>query len=164
MLFLRLRALLSPEKWRSNSIILLGIPNRFLRGSRASGNCIPFFLKGELIMDLEGVFCSKTRMRILKLLFQFRQLNTSCIAQRLGTNYTTTIRSIMLLQKVLQPQIKIVRKKLFFKSGYLIQNLRMLCLPALAMLMMTKSAIKININSSLLIIPKNGTAHSSGGG
>jgi predicted ArsR family transcriptional regulator len=50
-------------------------------------------------MDLEDVFCSKTRMRILKLLFQYGQLNTSGIAQRLGTNYETAIRHLSLLEK-----------------------------------------------------------------
>ena len=50
-------------------------------------------------MDLEDVFCSKIRMRILKLLFQFGQLNTSSIAQRLGTNYATAIRNLTLLKE-----------------------------------------------------------------
>jgi len=38
-------------------------------------------------------------MRILKLLFQYGQLNTSGIAQRLGTNYETAIRHLSLLEK-----------------------------------------------------------------
>jgi DNA-binding transcriptional ArsR family regulator len=38
-------------------------------------------------------------MRILKLLFQYGQLNTSSIAQRLGTNYETAIRHLSLLEK-----------------------------------------------------------------
>ena len=50
-------------------------------------------------MDLEDVFCSKTRMKTLKLLFQCGQLNTSSIAQRLGTNYKTAIRHLSLLEK-----------------------------------------------------------------
>lgn len=50
-------------------------------------------------MDLEEVFCSKIRMRILKLLFKLGQLNTSDLAHRLGTNYATTLRHLMLLEK-----------------------------------------------------------------
>jgi DNA-binding transcriptional ArsR family regulator len=50
-------------------------------------------------MDLEDVFCSKTRMKILKLLFKLRQLNISDIAHRLGTNYATTLRHLVLLEK-----------------------------------------------------------------
>jgi len=38
-------------------------------------------------------------MKILKLLFQFGQLNTSGIAQRLGTNYGITMRHLSLLEK-----------------------------------------------------------------
>jgi predicted ArsR family transcriptional regulator len=50
-------------------------------------------------LELEDVFCSKTRMKILKLLFQCGQINTSSIAQRLGTNYETAIRHLSLLEK-----------------------------------------------------------------
>ena len=38
-------------------------------------------------------------MRILKLLFQYGQLNTSSVAKRLGTNYETAIRHLSLLEK-----------------------------------------------------------------
>jgi DNA-binding transcriptional ArsR family regulator len=38
-------------------------------------------------------------MKILKLLFQYGQLNTSRIAQRLGTNYETALRHLSLLEK-----------------------------------------------------------------
>jgi DNA-binding transcriptional ArsR family regulator len=50
-------------------------------------------------MDVEDVFCSKTRMTILKLLFKLGQLNTSDLAHRLGTNYATTIRHLVLLEE-----------------------------------------------------------------
>jgi DNA-binding transcriptional ArsR family regulator len=50
-------------------------------------------------MDLEDVFCSKTRMKILKLLFQLGQLNTSDLARRLGTNYAATLHHLGLLEK-----------------------------------------------------------------
>jgi DNA-binding transcriptional ArsR family regulator len=49
-------------------------------------------------MNLEDVFCSKTRMKILKLLFKFGQLNTSDLARRLGTNYGTTLWHLALLE------------------------------------------------------------------
>jgi DNA-binding transcriptional ArsR family regulator len=50
-------------------------------------------------MHLEDVFCSKTRMRILRLLFQLGQLNTSDLAHRLGANYETTLGHLVLLEK-----------------------------------------------------------------
>jgi DNA-binding transcriptional ArsR family regulator len=49
-------------------------------------------------MDVEDVFCSKTRMKILKLLFKLGQVNTSDLAHRLGTNYATTIKHLVLLE------------------------------------------------------------------
>ncbi len=50
-------------------------------------------------MDFEDVFCSKTRMKILKLLLTYGQLNTSTIARRLKANYETAMRHLTLLQK-----------------------------------------------------------------
>jgi DNA-binding transcriptional ArsR family regulator len=50
-------------------------------------------------MELEDVFCSKTRMKLLKLLFKFGQLNTSDLAHRLGANYETTLRHLTLFEK-----------------------------------------------------------------
>jgi DNA-binding transcriptional ArsR family regulator len=50
-------------------------------------------------MDLEEVFCSKTRMKILKLLFKLGQLNTTDLAHRLGANYATTLRNLILLER-----------------------------------------------------------------
>jgi DNA-binding transcriptional ArsR family regulator len=50
-------------------------------------------------LDVEDVFCSKTRMKILKLLSKYGQLNTSSLAQRLGTNYATTLKHLSLLKK-----------------------------------------------------------------
>jgi DNA-binding transcriptional ArsR family regulator len=50
-------------------------------------------------MDIEAVFCSKTRTKILKLLFKFGQLNTSDLAHRLGANYETTLRHLALLEE-----------------------------------------------------------------
>jgi DNA-binding transcriptional ArsR family regulator len=38
-------------------------------------------------------------MRVLKLLFQCGQLNTSSVARRLGTNYETAIRHLALLEE-----------------------------------------------------------------
>ena len=49
-------------------------------------------------MNLD-VFCSKTRMKILKLLFRFGQLNTSETAKRIGANYEKALRNLQLLEK-----------------------------------------------------------------
>ena len=50
------------------------------------------------MLDLEDVFCSKTRMKILKLLSSLGQLNTSQIARKLGVNYATTVAHLSLLK------------------------------------------------------------------
>jgi DNA-binding transcriptional ArsR family regulator len=50
-------------------------------------------------MDLEDVFCSKVRMKILKLLFRLGQLNTSDLAKRVGTNYASALQHLALLEK-----------------------------------------------------------------
>jgi DNA-binding transcriptional ArsR family regulator len=49
-------------------------------------------------MELEEVFSSKTRMKILKLLFQLGQLNVSDIARRIKMNYTATDEHLRLLE------------------------------------------------------------------
>lgn len=49
-------------------------------------------------MDVEDVFCSRLRMRILKLLVQIGELNVSQIARRLGVNYETTFGHLQLLE------------------------------------------------------------------
>jgi DNA-binding transcriptional ArsR family regulator len=49
-------------------------------------------------MELEEVFSSKTRMKILKLLFQLGQLNVSDIARRIKMNYTATDQHLRLLE------------------------------------------------------------------
>jgi DNA-binding transcriptional ArsR family regulator len=50
-------------------------------------------------LNLEDVFTSKTRIKILKLLFKLGQLNASELAHRLGANYETTLRHLSLLEK-----------------------------------------------------------------
>jgi DNA-binding transcriptional ArsR family regulator len=50
-------------------------------------------------MELEDVFCSKVRLKLLKLLFELRQLNTSDLAQRVGTNYASALKHLELLEK-----------------------------------------------------------------
>jgi predicted ArsR family transcriptional regulator len=50
-------------------------------------------------LDLEDVFCSKIRMRVLKLLFIYGQMNTSDIAERLKVNYKLALGHLELLEK-----------------------------------------------------------------
>jgi DNA-binding transcriptional ArsR family regulator len=50
-------------------------------------------------MDLEDVFCSKLRMKILKLLYKLRQLKTVDFQKRLGASYTITMQHLTLLEK-----------------------------------------------------------------
>jgi DNA-binding transcriptional ArsR family regulator len=49
-------------------------------------------------MDIELVFNSKPRIKILKILVQVGQLNTSQIAHRVGINYRTTSNHLKLLE------------------------------------------------------------------
>jgi DNA-binding transcriptional ArsR family regulator len=50
-------------------------------------------------MYLEEVFCSKVRMKILKLLYQLGQLKTSDLQKRLGASYTVTMQHLTVLEK-----------------------------------------------------------------
>ena len=49
-------------------------------------------------MDLEQVFSSKSRMKILKLIYQLGQLNVSDVARRLKLNYASTSGHLKLLE------------------------------------------------------------------
>ena len=50
-------------------------------------------------MELEDVFCSKLRMKILKLLYKLRQMKTLDFQKRLGASYTITMQHLTLLEK-----------------------------------------------------------------
>jgi DNA-binding transcriptional ArsR family regulator len=54
--------------------------------------------KGKSIMQVEEVFSSKPRMKILKLIARLGSLNVSDIARRINLNYTTTNRHLKLLE------------------------------------------------------------------
>jgi DNA-binding transcriptional ArsR family regulator len=97
MLFRSLVDLLSPEKSRSSTHNLLVIPPRFLSGKQVPIKLSFFSPLGEPTLNLEDVFCSKTRMKTLKLLFQYGQLNTSDIMRKLGVNYKITVEHLELL-------------------------------------------------------------------
>ena len=49
-------------------------------------------------MDVEDVFSSKLRMKILKILVPVGELNVSEIARRLGVNYNTTSKHLNVLE------------------------------------------------------------------
>lgn len=49
-------------------------------------------------MEIEDVFSSKPRMKILKLLSRLGTLNVSEIAKRIGLNYTSTNEHLQLLE------------------------------------------------------------------
>jgi predicted transcriptional regulator len=49
-------------------------------------------------MDIEDVFCSKLRIKILKILMQIGELNVSEIARRLGVNYNTINKHLKVLE------------------------------------------------------------------
>jgi DNA-binding transcriptional ArsR family regulator len=49
-------------------------------------------------MEIEEVFSSRPRMKILKLLSRLGTLNVSDIAKRIGLNYTSTNEHLQLLE------------------------------------------------------------------
>ncbi len=49
-------------------------------------------------MELEEVFSSKSRMKILKLIYQLGQLNVSDVARRLKLNFTSTSEHLKVLE------------------------------------------------------------------
>ena len=49
-------------------------------------------------MELEEVFSSKLRIKILKLIYQLGSLNVSDIARRLKSNFTATSESLKILE------------------------------------------------------------------
>jgi DNA-binding transcriptional ArsR family regulator len=58
-------------------------------------------------MEIEEVFSSKPRMKILKLIARLGELNVSDIARRIGVNFTTTSRHLKVLEDegVLQQRV-----------------------------------------------------------
>jgi DNA-binding transcriptional ArsR family regulator len=49
-------------------------------------------------MELEAVFSSKSRMKILKLIYKLGQLNVSDVARRLKLNYASTSKHLKVLE------------------------------------------------------------------
>ncbi len=49
-------------------------------------------------MELEEVFSSKSRMKILRLIYQLGQLNVSDVARRLKLNFTSTSEHLKILE------------------------------------------------------------------
>jgi DNA-binding transcriptional ArsR family regulator len=49
-------------------------------------------------MDVEDVFSSRLRVKILKILVQVGELNVSGIARRLSVNYNTTSKHLKVLE------------------------------------------------------------------
>ena len=58
-------------------------------------------------MEIEEVFSSKPRMKILRLIFRLGALNISDIARRIKLNYTTTNKHLKLLESegILQQRV-----------------------------------------------------------
>jgi DNA-binding transcriptional ArsR family regulator len=49
-------------------------------------------------MEVEEVFSSKSRMKILKIIYQLGQLNVSDVARRLKLNFTSTSEHLKILE------------------------------------------------------------------
>ena len=49
-------------------------------------------------MELEDVFSSKLRMKILKLIYELGSLNVSDIARRLDSNFAATVEHLRILE------------------------------------------------------------------
>jgi len=50
-------------------------------------------------MEIEQVFSSKPRMKILKLIARLGELNVSDVARRIGVNFTTTSKHLRVLEE-----------------------------------------------------------------
>jgi DNA-binding transcriptional ArsR family regulator len=50
-------------------------------------------------LEIELVFSSKPRLKILKLIYQLGQLNVSDVARRIKMNYTATAGHLKILEK-----------------------------------------------------------------
>lgn len=51
------------------------------------------------MLKFEDVFCSKTRMKILRLLFKDAQFSTSDVAHKVGANYEPVLRHLTLVKR-----------------------------------------------------------------
>jgi DNA-binding transcriptional ArsR family regulator len=58
-------------------------------------------------VEIEHVFSSKPRMKILKLIARLGELNVSDVARRIGVNFTTTSRHLKVLEEegILQQRV-----------------------------------------------------------
>ncbi len=58
-------------------------------------------------MEIEEVFSSKPRMKILKLIYTLGQLNVSDVARRIKMNYSATAKHLKLLETegILEPRV-----------------------------------------------------------
>lgn len=80
-------------------------------------------------MELEEVFSSKSRMKILKLIYQLGQLNVSDVARRIKLNYSSTsehlkvLESESILQERLYGRVRMYRFNEGSKKAKAVQNL-----------------------------------------
>jgi predicted ArsR family transcriptional regulator len=85
--------------------------------------------KRESTVNVEDVFSSRLRMKIVKLLMQMGELNISDIARRLGINYTAARRHLSVLEDegILQQKvfgrIRLYRLKENSPKAKAVQNL-----------------------------------------
>jgi len=80
-------------------------------------------------MNVEDVFSSKLRMKILKVLVRMGELNVSEIARRMGVNYSMTDRHLKVLEEegILQHRvfgrIRLYRFNQYSSKAKAVQNL-----------------------------------------
>jgi predicted transcriptional regulator len=66
-------------------------------------------------LDFEDVFSSKTRMKILKLLFKLGQLHASDVARRIGMNYESTVKHLAILEEESLVEHRVSGRVRFFR-------------------------------------------------
>jgi predicted ArsR family transcriptional regulator len=66
-------------------------------------------------MNVEEVFCLKIRVKVLKLLFMYGQMNTSDLARKLRVNYKLTLEHLELLENEDIIQHRISGRTKFFR-------------------------------------------------
>jgi DNA-binding transcriptional ArsR family regulator len=69
----------------------------------------------KVTKSIEEMFCSKTRIKIMKLLDELGQLNVSDTAHRLHINYQETIRQLHILEDSKIVESRLCGRTRFFR-------------------------------------------------
>jgi DNA-binding transcriptional ArsR family regulator len=72
---------------------------------------------GKNKLELEEVFSSKPRMKILKLIYQLGQLNISDVARRIKMNYSATAEHLKILEAECIVEVRVYGRVHMYRFG-----------------------------------------------